>query len=63
MAHAAVDLAVGEGQAGSGAPERVRQFPVTLKIRRSCGCEGAGDADGAAGAESRRGDSPGNSEV
>jgi LacI family transcriptional regulator len=37
MANAAVDLAIGE-PAGAAVVDRVRQFPVTLKIRRSCGC-------------------------
>ncbi|MDT0323467.1 MULTISPECIES: LacI family DNA-binding transcriptional regulator [unclassified Streptomyces] len=36
MARAAVDLAIGDAEEGQG--ERLRQFPVSLKIRRSCGC-------------------------
>ncbi len=47
MAHAAVDLAVGE--AHGGPVERVRQFPVTLKIRRSCGCPHPSDVPESAG--------------
>ncbi|TDC08722.1 LacI family transcriptional regulator [Streptomyces sp. 8K308] len=38
MARAAVDLAIGDPENGQG--ERLRQFPVALKIRRSCGCGG-----------------------
>jgi LacI family transcriptional regulator len=41
MARAAVDLAIGEPASGEGerpAPDRIRQFPVTLRIRQSCGC-------------------------
>ena len=43
MARAAVDLAIGETEGGAegGAAERLRQFPVTLRIRRSCGCPAA----------------------
>ncbi|RKN41796.1 LacI family DNA-binding transcriptional regulator [Streptomyces hoynatensis] len=36
MARAAVDLAIGDP--GEGPGQRLRQFPVELKIRRSCGC-------------------------
>ncbi|MCE7080243.1 LacI family DNA-binding transcriptional regulator [Streptomyces sp. ST2-7A] len=39
IARAAVALATGEGEEnGSGPAERVRKFPVDLRIRRSCGC-------------------------
>ncbi|SFC25838.1 LacI family DNA-binding transcriptional regulator [Streptomyces aidingensis] len=38
MARAAVALAVGENPE-QGPVERVRQFPVSLEIRRSCGCD------------------------
>lgn len=40
MAHAAVDLAIGDPPEGEGVPpqDRVRQFPVSLRVRRSCGC-------------------------
>ncbi|MDT0442029.1 LacI family DNA-binding transcriptional regulator [Streptomyces johnsoniae] len=48
MARAAVDLAIGDQRSGngngngtageSGPGDRLRQFPVTLKIRGSCGC-------------------------
>ncbi|GAA3848276.1 LacI family DNA-binding transcriptional regulator [Streptomyces sedi] len=39
MARAAVDLAIGDHQGGTP-PERLRQFPVTLRLRASCGCPG-----------------------
>lgn len=38
MARAAVGLAMGDPAEGGGAPDRVRQFPVELKVRQSCGC-------------------------
>jgi LacI family transcriptional regulator len=39
MARAAVDLAIGDTENGALTPaQRVRQFPVELRIRRSCGC-------------------------
>ncbi|WP_461038573.1 LacI family DNA-binding transcriptional regulator [Streptomyces mayteni] len=38
MARAAVDLAIGDPEDLQN--ERLRQFPVQLKIRRSCGCGG-----------------------
>ncbi|MGK5531794.1 LacI family DNA-binding transcriptional regulator [Streptomyces sp. URMC 129] len=36
MARAAVDLAIDDPEQGPG--DRLRQFPVALRIRRSCGC-------------------------
>ncbi|GAA1896186.1 LacI family DNA-binding transcriptional regulator [Streptomyces sodiiphilus] len=38
MAEAAVRLALGDGPDNGG--DRVHQFPVTLRVRRSCGCAG-----------------------
>ncbi|WP_059005820.1 LacI family DNA-binding transcriptional regulator [Streptomyces specialis] len=40
MARAAVDLAIDDPEQGPG--DRVRQFPVALRIRRSCGCAPTG---------------------
>lgn len=37
MARAALDLAIGDADEAPG--DRVRQFPVALTLRRSCGCE------------------------
>ncbi|MEU6484930.1 LacI family DNA-binding transcriptional regulator [Streptomyces sp. NPDC046887] len=58
MARAAVDLALKAGPLSFGEEAVVREFPVTLRVRRSCGCplpDGVRDA-GPGGLPAPRGD-------